>query len=188
MNSLFAWYKELPILRFAFIKQSRKLTSMFSVINQSQVLRLITANWWLNNSSYHAKTKFINCNYWQQHVHPSIPFLFPNLQSTYRSLQALKYWPGMKLTKCPVSLDLGWTYLKWCLVDLVSVKCGMVNVAHLWFLTFTILAKRQGGPQVHKYNRVGQTMNSNFRASVRQNVRCLSLQDRQCYQRVRQWP
>ncbi len=42
----------------------------------------------------------------------------------------------------------------------------MVNVD---FLLFTIMAKRQGGPQAHKYNRVGQTMNSNF-PSVRQNV------------------
>ena len=53
---------------------------------------------------------------------------------------ALKYWRGMQLTKCSVSLDLGWTYLKWCLVALVLV-CGkldldMVNVVHLWFLTF----------------------------------------------------
>ena len=41
---------------------------------------------------------------------------------------------------------------------------------------FTILAKRQGEPQAHKYNQVGQTMNSNF-PLVGQNVQFLSTTD-----------
>ena len=81
-------------------------------------------------------------------------------------------------------MDLGQTCLKWCPVALVSV-CGRLELDMWWMLGtfrfFTFLQFWQGGPLAHKYNRVAQTINSNFPSvgKILRMGRTMSMTDRQ---------
>jgi hypothetical protein len=51
----------LTIIEWGWARYEELSSPKFAVINRSRRLRLITANWGLDNSSYCAKTEFNNC-------------------------------------------------------------------------------------------------------------------------------
>jgi hypothetical protein len=51
----------LTIIEWGWARYEELSSLKFAVINRNRRLRLITANWGLDNSSYCAKTEFNNC-------------------------------------------------------------------------------------------------------------------------------